>query len=281
MLYKYLAVSFLFLFSSYALGQSEEINNPLAFYADVMSNASVAEHRSYASKMFSNLITERLNTADSFEDGLEDLPWVFVRYDDERKFRFISWQVEENDEEFKYAVFYQSNNGELSKLGNENIDLDRRARYVGSDIYPTIIHSIDSFEDYYLISAYRQLPQGKVQKIIDVLTFEENKPVLGKSIFYENEQVLSGRGHKRVILNYSSVAAASLNMNLEAEEKSIVYDHIIDVPGKLDGEGMVSVPDGTYEAYIHKGKDKWVYVSNLYEGLEYNPKTSSPPTERN
>jgi len=43
----------------------------------------------------------------------------------------------------------------------------------------------------------------------------------------------------------------------------IIYDHLITLYSEGPGKGAVPVPDGSYEAYVLKGK-KWVYVDKVF-----------------
>jgi len=260
---------------------SQEIANPLAFYADVMINATAPEHRIFASDQFETLLEERINPLTSFDDEMKDIPWIFVKYNEARSLRIISWQVQKEEGQFDYGMYLQRKGEEPQRIGQSGVTLDKRAKYSSNDMYTAIIHNITAQDDYFLISSYRQIEGNKIQKSVDVLSFDGENPVFGLPIFYENEKVPDGRGHRRIEMTYSNVASASVNLNLDGEQKTVVYDHIIEVPGKATGEGMIQVPDGSYEAYIYQSPYRWLYKSNLYEGLQYNPKTSSGPARRN
>jgi len=134
-----------------------------------------------------------------------------------------------------------------------------------------------AFEDYYLISGYRQLGKHRAQKICEVLSIENGKPKLGKAVFNEDTKTPEGRGKKRIVLNYSPVAKANINVN--ADDKIIVFDNIITVPGRNPEEGMLQVPDGSYQAYEYNAEGKWIYNEKLYTEFQETPlngrKTSS------
>jgi hypothetical protein len=257
--------------------QSNEVDQ-LAFYADVMVNASSAEHRIHANEVFKIELESALNKDNSFDNSFEDVPWIFVRYAPSKDFRFISWQVEESKDQFKYYSYFQLESGELVKWADNIEDIETRETYTSTNGYSSIIHQVIPSDDYYLLASYRQRRDGIAQKICEVLTIENGNPSFGKSLFYENDDVPDGRGKKRVIMNYSPVAGASMNININDDEKLIVFDHIISVPGKTAQEGMIQVPDGSYEAYVLKEGNRWLYNPNLYEGLEYNPKSEPRPT---
>ena len=252
----------------------------LTFYADVLTNASSLENRIHANEKFIEELDQTLSLKESFKNSLESLPWIFVRYAPSREFRFISWQLELDKKQFQYFTYFQSETGKVIKISDDNQTLELRETYSATNGYAAIIHQIIPFDNYYLLASYRQKPNGISQKICEVLDVKNGEPSFGKSLFYESADVPNGRGKKRVIMTYSSVASASMNINLNDIEKVIVFDHIISVPGKTSKEGMIQVPDGSFEAYVQNGPDKWLYNPNLYEGLEYNPKTQSKPTNR-
>ena len=276
----HLLICFICIFSFINAHSQNESIDQLAFYADVLTNASSAEHRVHANRMFLKELQTILADDESFKNALENVPWIFVRYAPSRKFRFISWQVDVGQGKFKYHTFYQNNLGDIIEIKGDQEEIELRAGFPLEDAYRSIIHQIIPVDDYFLLAAFKQLSDGSAMKICEVLSFDSGRPQLGKSIFYEDESIPEGRGKKRVIMRYSPVASASMNINVHDAERVIVYDHIIPVPGKTAQEGMINVPDGSYEAYVQSAPNRWLYNPNLYEGLEYNPKTQSRPQGR-
>ncbi|MEE9371609.1 MAG: hypothetical protein V3V00_01000 [Saprospiraceae bacterium] len=272
---------FCILFTSIDLIQAQTNSiNDLAFYADVLTNAAETEHRKYANEKFKTTLDNIIDSSDSFDNDFKDIPWLFVRYNPTKDFRILSWQLKGADESYIYYTIFQEKDGSSQYFSNSSHEIDQRQSYSLANSYSAIFHEIVAVDDYFLLLAYRQIANGLTQKICDVLTFNNRKPIIGKSIFYQNESIPSGRGKKRVIMTYSSVASASMNVNIDGDEKAVVFDHIISVPGKETGQGLIYVPDGIYEAYEYKSAQLWIYNPNLYAGLQYNPKTQSKPPSR-
>lgn len=261
---------FISLFISVSLHCQKKNGYALAFYADVLTNASVAEHRVLAHEKFKEGIEIAFKAENSFTNSFNEIPWIFVKYDPDSSFRFISWQVEKREEEFSYFNVFQKANGDYQFFGRNQKEIGARNKYSLADAYGALYLDLVPFDDYYLLSAYRRTGNKLAQRICDVLSFEGGEPVFGKSIFNKDENTLAGRGKKRVVLTYSSVARANLNIN--ADDRIIIFDHIVSIPNKDNSKGgFLLVPDGSYEAYEYTDKDAWIYKEKLYDQVQATP----------
>ena len=266
---KYFILSALALIWSLTHGQEGQ-NPDLSFYADVLTNASAPENRAFANDKFKEGLEKALNAKNSFATLFSDIPWIFVKYDTDSTFRIISWQLEKEEDQFSYFNVFQKENGAFEFFGRDLMEIGNRDKLSLREAYGAIFYEVIPFEDYYLLSAYRRIDNKQTQKICDVLTIEDDGPVFGKAIFNKDENTLKGRGKKRVVVTYSSIAKANLNIN--ANEGIIIFDHIVSIASKDASEGgILLVPDGSYEAYEYTDGGVWLYKEKLYDDIQATP----------
>jgi len=106
--------------------------------------------------------------------------------------------------------------------------------------------------------------------VIDVLHFRDEKPQFGAPVFVSNvpNQVPV---KKRVLLEYS--AESSVRCNYDEFEEMIIFDHLMRMGSPIPGQGMTSMPDGTFEGYRYNN-GVWEYVPKVF-----NTVVDEPPRE--
>jgi hypothetical protein len=93
------------------------------------------------------------------------------------------------------------------------------------------------------------------KKVIEVLSFNNDKPVLGMSVFDGN-----GKARKRVVFEYTRQASMLLHYN--PDQNLIVFDHLSPPDPKLKNQKDSYGPDLSYDGYRQKN-GRWIYVDNL------------------
>ena len=105
---------------------------------------------------------------------------------------------------------------------------------------------------------------------MDVLRFENGKPVFGHPVFPPT--VNQPKPSKRFIIEYT--AEASVKLNYDESMQLIVFDHLIPVQGR-NGQGEMMAPDGSYEAFKIK-KDGLEYIPMLENTIMTEAPRPSP-----
>jgi hypothetical protein len=256
----------------------------LAFCADVMTNASSPEHRIHADEQFTAKLNTELETIGSFQNRFESIPWIFIQYNQDSSWRFISWQLEMEKDDFEYRNVFQKSDGEFSLFGKNQIEISEREEYGLKDVYSAVYYDLIPFEDYYFILGYRRNKNNITQRICEVFKFENGNPTFGLPIFKENINTPDGRGKRRIIINYTSTAKA--NLNVSPSDRTIIFDHIISIPNRDPNEGgMLLVPDGSYSAFEFVDQNSWIFKEKLYSDIQAtplnNPLKSSDPNKKN
>ncbi len=238
----------------------------LVFYCDVMSNAYNAANRVEAGNEFKKLLMDDLKKEGSFNNTYNDLKWVSIKSDKENTFRIITWQIiGENDIAKSYGLI-QMKAGNIFNL-NDNVtaytkDLEYEAmdanNWYGSLYYNILETKTDNGKAYLLFGYDNQDKKNKV-KIIDVLSFENGKPVFGAEIFKIKEGARPDL-KSRILVEYS--ALANVNCNYNEGLDMIVHDFTVSRMGVAEDGGPAKIPDGTYVGYQWDGK-YWKYIEQI------------------
>jgi hypothetical protein len=249
------------LFSISLCGQNE-MN--LSFWSDAMVNANNPENRMAAHKIFHQAFKEKMLSSDAFDFELETIPELHVVADTSNTFKIITYQIQESEDKFQYHGYLIKKDGsfyELKDAFNSLEDIDfltlNDEEWLGG-----IYYNLVQMGDFYFVFSYRQNDKFTKFKSFDCLTFsEDGDPILGSEIFVFPQENIRNLVKSRVTFNYSSDALLSLNYNREMG--MVVHDHLMQVIGKLPGQGPTFVPDGTYEGYLFED-GRWTYNEKLF-----------------
>lgn len=262
----------LFAVSSYTFIFSQQ----MSFYADAMVNASDASHRVYAAGEFEKLFQLELEKPNSFEMQFEELEWISIIYPDDRSFRTITWQIDKGNGQYGYYGWLQnaSNSWQINnKDGDESL-----SEYGVTDWNEWsggLIYNIIDSDDAYTLFTFRYLDQYTKVKTLETLRIKDKVVTLGDERFQDGED---NPDHKdRLVLEYSADANATLNYQ-EATNR-IVYDNLIAVMGRMDGQGPTKVPDGSYKSYDLSGK-KWIAKDKLFDQVMESPPRQMKPKSK-
>ena len=266
--------SFLFIaFSNLSFGQETKnpINNyqeDLSFYSDALVNCTKDENRERAHQKFYHLLKESLEENNSYELDLSFLDAVSVQLAEDSSFRIISWQLFKSEGEYQYYCFLQKQDGRLYEwkdqakpIADLEYEILNQDYWYGALYYK--LEKVDTIESpYYLLYGFSQEDQYTRQKVLDVLYFENDEPILGKGVFYKERGDARPDVKNRLVLQYSADVGITLNYNPEMQ--MVIFDHLIPQRGRMPGQGMTLYPDGSYEGFALKG-DKWVYKEKIFD----------------
>ncbi|MBV6453738.1 MAG: hypothetical protein FNNCIFGK_00974 [Bacteroidia bacterium] len=130
-------------------------------------------------------------------------------------------------------------------------------------VYYSIIPLKSGKKTIYTLLGWRGNTPRTSLKVIDVLTFKNNKPVFGKKIFTSPPKmlpVLPANKCARIIFEYNANAVMSLKYY--PNKKQIVFDHISPSKESLKGLEEFYGPDMSYDAFKWK-KGKWNGIADI------------------
>lgn len=237
------------------------LESELLFYADVMINTFESSTRQRAAEEFEMLFEEYLSSGKAFQKEAAFHKYISVLDAPDDKFKLITWIKRVDDATSDYAGYLYFKNGKSTKL--------KRTDIVSEDLVYTSCTADSWYGCYY----YRIMKSGKDylvfgmdingkydnQKIVDILSIDNEKVRFGKEVFEDKEE--AGTYLNRIVLRFSS--DASVYLNYDPKMKKIVHDHLEPRMGLQPGQGPTNIPDGTYEGYELK-KGKWKYDKKLF-----------------
>ncbi|MBK8700647.1 MAG: hypothetical protein IPN29_14390 [Saprospiraceae bacterium] len=231
-----------------------------------MANAMEGKHRVEAAGHFYKSFLAELRQPGSFENSFADLKWVSIKSDAEKRFRIITWQLEDDKRKFSQFGVIQKKNGTIYELkDNTPYDPDMEYAVLGPENWMGALYYHMKETDTpkgkaYLLFGYDGKDANEHVKLLDVLSFDEKgKPVFGAELFLMAE---GKRPDVKTRLGLPYSALANVNFNYNEEMGMIVHDFVVARLGIAANGAIARVPDGTYTGYQWDGK-YWKRIEQL------------------
>lgn len=220
--------------------------------------------------VFTKVFIRALKTKNSFEYAFDSVNVSKIVSPDGR-FKIFSWQVNIDDGKVRQhgAIQIKTNDGNLKlfPLIDKSENLENPESFVGDNfswigaLYYRIIKTQFDGKDYYSLLGFDDYSIKSNRKYIDILTFDDGKPVFGKQIF----RIGANTGHlaSRYILEYKRDANAKLVYDEEA--KMIVVEHLVSETNQ-PSKKWTYIPDGDYDGFKWENGN-WVFVEKIYNQI--------------
>ena len=242
-----------------------------SFWADAMVNSDKSEHRVEASGHFIAAFEAELDKDKSFDKDFAELEWISIQYPDDRSFRVISWQVDQGNGDFEYYGYYQDVDRLIAfdtQSGDEGLDEDAELNV--ADWSGALVYRVLQVDDNYMLWTFRFTDTYTKIKTCEPLVISSDGVTIGQKIFQEDEG--SPNYKYRHVLQYSADTNATLDFYNDS--KRILFDNLIVMQGRMDGQGMTFVADGSYRGYDYDN-GKWIAKDKLFhEVLERAPRAN-------
>ena len=259
----------LFLNQSFAQHTDESGSlNRLSMYQDsladlgkVMINNDNELERQNANTMFVKTLVAALKVPNSFLFPFDSVKTVSILNSPDNRFRIISWHIMNDDGSYRFYGAMQMNTGGALKLfplvdyspllaHPEDSVTDNRKWY-GAQYYKII--RITGDKSYYVMLGWKGYTANSTKKVIEVLSFKNDRPVFGMDVFGTSK-------HKRIIFQYTR--QASMLLKYVPEQDLIVFDHLSAPDDKSKKNPETFGPDLSYDGYkLINGR--WKYEDNL------------------
>lgn len=240
-----------------------DIKSDLIFYGDVMTSAEAPINRQRAATIFNQLLEDYLTDQPSNNVDLSFVKQLSHTVPEDSLFSIYTWQVELDDNNFDYHGYVFYNDKPHQKLISRST-FDSSIKYTkhsAQDWYGALYYNIVKYsEGEYLLFGYNGNGEFNNAKVVDILSIQGDKLVLGKEIFQDPEDTLTY--NNKIYISYSEDASVNLNYNPGLD--MIVHDHLIQRIGRMPGQGPTNLPDGTYEGYAY-ANGKWMYKKKLFD----------------
>jgi hypothetical protein len=234
-----------------------ELKDTLAVLAKNMQRGENDSVRNASANIFQSLVETILNDPNSFTADFDSVKNISVKTAPDNSFRLYTWTYPNNEggkyyyygylqtytkQEFKKVKgINQTRLISLFKLNDSTDAIEKPLstklkpeKWYGA-VYYSILKNVKNNKSYYTLLGWHGKNQKLTQKIIDVLSLDNGKPIFGYPLFKSGKVY-----HHRILFEYSS--QVSFTLHYDENRKLLVFDHLTKVSG-LPG------PDGTYNAF--------------------------------
>jgi len=267
-------VSFISLSSSAQVASPQmdslrKLERELAALSFRIVNDSAQESRADACFKFIPRLVEALKVKGSFDYPFDSLETISIIKPPDNSFRIFTWQLRWGNGLFRHFGAIQMNtpgklllhplfdySDSLDNPVNHVLDADRWYGALYYNIYPFKVKG----KTYYILFGFDQNDLWSNKKLLDVLHFENGKPVFGAPVFEFKDSTGRKTVLSRFIIEFKKDASTTLNYS--DSDKMIVYDHLMPPEARLSDLKFTFIPDGTYEGFRLK-KGKWQHVEKI------------------
>lgn len=254
---------------SFAQNNIDSVGEHLQFIANNITEDSTIQKRHYADSLFTRTLVQTLKNPFSFNYTFDSLRSVKVITAPDKSFKFFSWQIDNEDGSFtqKGAMQMNTPDGQLKLLPffddseyfeNPNDQITDRKHWQGA-IYYDIVQNEYNNITYYTLLGYDENDAEISNKIIEVIHFEKNEPVLGGDFFvYPADESLPKQPIKRFILSYKKGSNAYIRT--ENNNALLVLSELSSIENNLKIKNTL-VPNGD-DLYFEWINGKWVMRRN-------------------
>ena len=241
-----------------------------------------ASDRFSADSQFTKIFVRALKTNNSFYYPFDSLLTISKLKPEDKSFRIFTWQMVINDEVIRQhgAIQMKTDNGSLELFPlidksdvtlNEEDTIGNNYGWIGA-VYYKVIEKHAFGKNYYTLLGYDENTISSTKKIIEVLTFNNGKPVFGGSYFSFPDNSFSKQGMARYIMEYKK--DASPRLTYDTTQDMIIYEHLISETGEPQKK-YTYIPDGDYEGLVWRD-GKWIHIQKVFtqktpEGQEPTP----------
>ena len=264
--------------------QPQNLTDPIKFYCDVMINADDAQHRIAAHDVFYPMFIEALQQDNAWNHNFESLKWISQLKSQDQSFRIFSWQIKHSEDNHQYYGVIQLKDGRVFELKDVFKTADdfeteefNPENWLGAFYYNILDVKTKNGDVYYLLFGLNRWNKFENIKIADVLHFTSSGlPIFGKDVFVRQDKNEKPDYKNRLVLKYSADAMVNLNYNPGME--MIVFDHLIPRMGRVPGQEMTLVPDGSYVGYQFEN-EVWNYIDKIYTQIMDEAPRPNPVTD--
>src|SRR5665213_1255632 len=263
-----LAILPLFIFAQHSdesgkIKQLQNYEDSLTSLGKQFINDDNEMDRKNANYAFIKTLVSALKIPNSFLYPFDSVKSVSILNSPDNRFRIISWPVINDDGSYRFYGTIQINTGgnlQMFPLDDyspfmkhpEDTITDNRKWY-GAEYYKII--PVYSPKLYYVLLGWKGNTAVSTKRVIEVLSFKDDKPVLGLPVFDG-----SGKTIKRVVFEYTR--QASMLLRYDPAQNLIVFDHLSPPEPKLKDRHETYGPDMSYDGYKLKN-GRWVYEAGL------------------
>jgi len=219
--------------------------------------------RKNANYTFIKTLVSALKTPNSFLFKFDSLKTLSILNSPDNRFRIFSWHIVNDDGSYRFYGAIQMNSGGPLKLypledyspliAHPEDTVTDNAKWYGAQYYTIIpVHGSNL---HYVLLGWKGYTDQSTKKVIDVLSFKNDKPVFGLPVFISKEKKRS-----RVVFQYTR--QASMLLRYVPGENLIVFDNLAPPDKRSKDQPETYGPDLSYNGYRLKN-GRWELVEDL------------------
>lgn len=242
------------------------VEEELKLYADHFLNLSSTDaEKDSCNRLFIEQLSVILQESQSLNYSFESIKNLSVRTSPDGRVRTYTWFLLSKNYGYKSFGFLQYLDDkrkihvfELKEM--EDFPKGIMYKTLGTDnwygcLYFDIVEYSYKKEKIYVLLGFDGNDGITSRKVIETLTFSNNKPRFGDNLFYQGN-----KSYSRIIFEYS--AQITMGVRYDAKRKWIVFDHLSPENQGLVGQYQFYGPDFSYDAFqFYKGKFR--YLSDI------------------
>ncbi|MEI9933271.1 MAG: hypothetical protein WDM71_00065 [Ferruginibacter sp.] len=226
--------------------------------------------RFVADSMFTKTFVRALKTPNSFYYPFDSLETISKLYAPDSSFRIYTWELIVNDEDVQQhgAIQMRTDDGSLKLfplidksdlISNLQDTITDNRAWIGA-VYYRILETKNGNQNCYTLLGYDENNIRSTKKLIDVLTFENSRPIFGGPYFSFEEDSVVKNPVNRYIVEFKKDAAPRLNY--DSDMGVIVVEHLESETNEPNKKWTL-IPDGDYEGFKWKN-NKWVHIDKIF-----------------
>ena len=218
-------------------------------------NGSSEPERYNSNYTFIKTLITALKTPRSFNFAFDSLKTVSIQVAPDQRFRIFTWHVMNDDGSYRYYGTIQMNDPDGKLVMHPLVDFSAgfkkpadsvttSEKWFGAQYYKIIPVTYNVKTPYYILLGWKGNTPKTTKKVIEVLSFKDNKAYFGMPVFDGDKE---NPNLKRVIFEYTR--QVSMGLNYDAGKSTIVFDHLAPPDPKLKGKFDMYGPDMSYDGY--------------------------------
>lgn len=243
-----------------------------------------ASDRFRADSQFTKSLVRALAVQHSFHYPFDSLETISRLYAPDSSFRIFTWQMVINENIIRQhgAIQMRTTDGSLklfplidkSDISTNPADTVADNKGWMGAVYYKIIQKENSGKKYYTLLGFDDNNIRSTKKVIEVLSFNDGRPVFGGRYFSIPNQNVYTRNAARYIMEFSK--DASPRLTYDAELDMIIMEHLVSNSGDPNKKWTL-IPDGDYEGFRWQN-GKWNYVNKIFNQVtpENQPPVPNP-----
>jgi len=245
----------------------------LKIFAAAILQGRNPEDRFAADSQFTKTFVRALQVKNSFYYPFDSLITIAKVIPQDSTFKIFTWQLPISADVIRQhgAIQMKTADGSLKifplldksdVINNIDDTVTSNIAWIGA-LYYKIIEEKSFGKNVYTLLGFDDNNINSDRKIIEVLTFEDGKPVFGGPFFSFQDNSLQKKNISRYIMEYKKNAGPRLTF--DNDMNMIVYEHLISETGEVQKK-YTYIPDGDYEGL--KWKDgKWVHIVKVFNQI--------------